>query len=113
MPKPARQLKDLLSIGPAMLRDFELLGIRTMTDLARQKPENMYVKLGRIARQHQDICVLDTFRAAVAQAKNPRLPAEKCPWWYWSARRKKRKISPQRTPRTQSRLSSQKSKTVR
>jgi len=83
-----RQLGDLISIGPAMLRDFELLGIRSVEQLARQNPQRMYEKLGRVARQHQDICVLDVFCAAVAQARNPRLPAEKCEWPYWSKKRK-------------------------
>lgn len=83
-----RQLKDLISIGPAMLRDFELLGIRSVKQLAKQEPRKMYARLGRIAKQHQDICVLDVFEAAVAQARNPRLPAEKCQWWWWSERRK-------------------------
>ena len=83
-----RQLGDLISIGPAMLRDFELLRIRSVAQLARQDPQQLYAKLGRVARQHQDICVLDTFCAAVAQAKNTRLPAEKCEWWYWSRKRK-------------------------
>jgi hypothetical protein len=86
----ARELGDLISIGPAMLRDFELLGIRSVAQLAKQNPERMYEKLGRVARQHQDICVLDTFCAAVAQARNPRLAAEKCQWWWWSEKRKKR-----------------------
>lgn len=90
MKNKERQLKDLISIGPAMLRDFELLGIRNMEQLAKQDPKKMYARLGRIAKQHQDICVLDTFEAAVAQAKNPRLPAEKCQWWWWSRRRKER-----------------------
>jgi hypothetical protein len=85
-----RELGDLISIGPAMLRDFELLGIRSVAQLAKQDPERMYEKLGRVARQHQDICVLDTFCAAVAQARNPRLAAEKCQWWWWSEKRKKR-----------------------
>ena len=85
-----RQLKDLISIGPAMLRDFELLKIRSVDQLAKQDPKKMYAKLGRIARQHQDICVLDTFEAAVAQARNPRLPAAQCQWWWWSTRRKQR-----------------------
>ncbi len=85
-----RQLGDLISIGPAMLRDFELLGIRSVAQLSRQDPQKMYEKLGRVARQHQDICVLDAFCAAVAQARNPRLPAEQCQWWYWSSRRKQR-----------------------
>jgi hypothetical protein len=83
-----RQLGDLISIGPAMLRDFELLGIRSVAQLATKNPQRLYEKLGRVARQHQDICVLDTFCAAVAQAKNPRLPAEKCQWSYWSKKRK-------------------------
>jgi nucleotidyltransferase/DNA polymerase involved in DNA repair len=88
MAKKERQLRDLISIGPAMLRDFELLGIRSVEQLAKQDPQRMYEKLGRVAKQHQDICVLDVFCAAVAQAKNPRLEAEKCEWWWWSTKRK-------------------------
>lgn len=90
MPAQTRELGELISIGPAMLRDFELLGIRSVGQLAKQDPKRMYKRLGRVAKQHQDICVLDVFEAAVAQARNPRLPAEKCQWWYWSRRRKAR-----------------------
>jgi hypothetical protein len=85
-----RQLGDLISIGPAMLRDFELLGIRSVAQLAKQIPERMYKRMERATGQRQDPCVLDTFCAAVAQAKNPRLAAEKCQWWWWSRKRKKR-----------------------
>ena len=90
MKKDSRELKDLISIGPAMLRDFALLNIRTVEQLANQDAKKLYVRLGRLAKQHQDICVLDTFQAAVAQARNPRLPAEQCQWWWWSNRRKPR-----------------------
>jgi len=85
---PQRQLHDLISIGPAMLRDFDLLGIRSVTQLAKQDPKKMYTRLQRLTGQRQDPCVLDTFQAAVAQARNPRLPAEQCQWWYWSRKRK-------------------------
>jgi hypothetical protein len=84
----ARQLGDLISIGPAMLRDFEMLGIRSVAQLAKQEPRKMYHRLNRKTGQRQDPCVLDTFCAAVAQARNPRLPAEQCQWWYWSKKRK-------------------------
>jgi hypothetical protein len=84
----ARELGDLISIGPAMLRDFKLLGIRSMAQLARQNPRRMYQKMERLTGQRQDPCVLDTFCAAVAQAKNPRLPAAECQWWWWSRKRK-------------------------
>ena len=83
-----RNLGDLISIGPAMLRDFEMLGIHSMKQLSQQEPKKMYLKLQRLTGQRQDPCVLDTFQAAVAQAKNRHLPAEKCQWWYWSRRRK-------------------------
>jgi len=83
-----RELKDLISIGPAMLRDFELLGIRNVAQLAKQDPRKLYQRLERVAGR-QDGCVLDVFRSAVAQARNPRLPAAQCQWWWWSRRRKR------------------------
>ena len=88
MATATRQLGDLISIGPAMLRDFEILGIRSVAQLAKQEPRKMYDRLNRKTGQRQDPCVLDTFCAAVAQARNPRLLAEKCQWWYWSRIRK-------------------------
>jgi hypothetical protein len=86
--KNPRELRDLISIGPAMVRDFKLLGVDSVAALARQDPESLYKKLCRVTGQRQDVCVLDTFLAAVAQARNPRLPAEQCQWWYWSRLRK-------------------------
>ena len=80
-----RQLGELISIGPAMLRDFAQLKIHSVAQLARQNPRRMYERLNRLSGQRQDPCVLDTFCAAVAQAKNPQLPAEQCQWWYCSA----------------------------
>jgi nucleotidyltransferase/DNA polymerase involved in DNA repair len=85
-----RRLGDLVSIGQATLRDFEVLGIRTVEQLARKKPESLYEKLCRVTGKSQDICCLDVFSAAVAQARNPRLPAQQRQWWYWSRKRKAR-----------------------
>jgi Pathogenicity locus len=83
-----RALEDLISVGPAIRRDFELLGIHTVAQLARQEPKALYDRLCRKTGQRQDPCVLDVFCAAVAQARDPRLPLERCRWWYWSAVRK-------------------------
>ena len=85
-----RELRDLVSIGPAMLRDFDLLGIASVAQLSRRSPEKLYEKLCQLTGQPQDICCLDVFRAAVAQARNPLLPLEQRQWWYWSRRRKAR-----------------------
>jgi hypothetical protein len=89
MPSDSRELSDLISVGPAMLRDFQILGVHTVSQLARRSPERLYQSLCRLAPQHQDICCLDVFRAAVAQAQDPQLPAEQCQWWYWSRNRKR------------------------
>ena len=71
-----------------MLRDFDQLGIRSVAQLGKQDPKKMYTRLERLTGQRVDPCVLDTFCAAVAQARNPRLPVEQCQWWYYSRKRK-------------------------
>jgi hypothetical protein len=83
-----RQLKDLVSIGPAMLEDFELLGIKTVAQLRRRSPQRMYRNLCQLRGQRIDPCCLDVFVAAVAQAIDPELPIEQRQWWYWSKVRK-------------------------
>ncbi len=90
----SRTLGDLVFVGPAMLRDFERLGIRSVAQLARANPEKLYERLCRITGQRHDICSLDVFSAAVAQARNPKLPAAQRNWWYWSRQRKARKKKP-------------------
>ena len=88
MPKEERELKELVSVGPAMLKDFELLGIKSVSQLRRRSPQRMYNDLCRLRGQRIDPCCLDVFVAAVAQAKDPHLPVEQCQWWYWGKVRK-------------------------
>ena len=90
MPTQERRLGDLISVGAAMVRNFEAMGIRSVAQLSRRNPEKLYEKLCRVRGKAEDICCLDVFRAAVAQAQNPRLASEKCQWWYWSRQRKAR-----------------------
>jgi hypothetical protein len=85
-----RRLQDLVSVGPAMARDFELLGVTSVAQLAKRNPERLFEQLCRVTGQTQDICCLDVFWAAVAQARNPALPVEQRQWWYWSRQRKAR-----------------------
>ena len=90
MQSETRQLRDLVSIGPAMLNDLELLGIHRVVQLRRRNPARMYRQLSRIKGQLIDRCCLDVFVAAVAQAKDPNLPVEQRQWWYWSKVRKRK-----------------------
>ena len=83
-----RELSHLSGIGKAMLGDFQLLGVRSLSDLARQDPLELYQRLCTETGQRQDPCVYDTFRCAIEQARNPDLEASKRQWWYWSSVRK-------------------------
>ena len=82
-----RGLNELASVGPMTMRDFKLLGVNSVAQLKRRSPERMYRQLCRL-KGPQDICCLDVFTAAVAQAKDPDLPIEERQWWYWSKKRK-------------------------
>ena len=83
-----RSLADLDGIGLAMLADLGKLEVRDVAALARQDPELLYRRLCRMTGVRQDPCVLDTFCCAVAQARDPALPAAQRKWWWWSRRRK-------------------------
>jgi hypothetical protein len=76
-------------MGPVMLENFELLGVKSIRELSHRNPKRMYEELCRLKRQRLDPCCLDVFVAAVAQAKDPNLPVEQCQWWYWSKVRKR------------------------
>lgn len=86
--KDTRQLSDLQGIGRAMLKDFDLLGVHSVSALAQCAGDELYHRLCKLTNTRMDPCVHDTFVCAVAQACNPQLPREQCDWWYWSAIRK-------------------------
>lgn len=71
-----------------MLRDFEQLGISSVHQLKSQDSQKLYDKMCRLTGTRQDPCVLDTYRCAIEQARNPNLPREQADWWYWSRVRK-------------------------
>ena len=83
-----RTLRSLRGIGTAMLKDFELLHVRSVAQLAREDGMELYERLNLLSGVRQDPCVLDTFRCAVAQARDPHLPDSQKNWWHWSRLRK-------------------------
>ncbi len=83
-----RRLKDLAGIGKAMLRDFERLGVTSVAQLATLDAQALYDRISELDGQRHDPCVLDTYTCAIAQARDPALPAEQRNWWWWSRQRK-------------------------
>jgi hypothetical protein len=87
-PRETRRLLDLVSVGKATIGDLALLGIHSVEELARQEPDELYLRLCEVTGVRHDPCCLDVFSAAVAQARDPHLPTEEKQWWTWSRRRK-------------------------
>lgn len=85
---PARKLRDLSGVGVSIEANLRLLGIASVADLAASDADNLYIKLAQVEGRPQDPCVLDTFRCAIAQARNPDLTLEQRNWWWWSRQRK-------------------------
>ena len=83
---PRSPLLALRNVGPAMVRDFTLLGIQSVADLARQDADTLYLHLCRLTQRRHDPCVWDTFAAAIHQAKT----GEARDWWSFTEERKKR-----------------------
>jgi len=80
----AKRFDDLPNIGKEMAKDFARLGIETPKDLARQDPDEMFLRIGELTGDRHDPCVLDTYRAVVDFAKGG--PSR--PWWDYTPLRK-------------------------
>ena len=78
------------------MRDLAFLGISSVEELATRTHTELYARLNvqykkeRAAGKYVgvaglgpelDACVLDTLECAIAQARDPVLPAEQCKWW--------------------------------
>ena len=73
-----------MNVGPATLKDLELLGIQSIAQLENQNPDNLYKQLEKITKTKQDPCVWDVFAAIIHEVQT----GEKLPWWHWSRIRK-------------------------
>lgn len=86
---PELQLSDLRNIGKAMLKDFELLGIKSVKQLAGCDADELYARIQSLTHARHDPCVWDTYAAAIHQAKT----GEALPWWEFTKVRKARSSS--------------------
>lgn len=87
-----RKLRDLAGVGKSIEANLHSLGVTSITDLALSDGKDLYERLCTATGVRQDPCVLDTFRCAVAQARDAKLPVDQRNWWWWSRRRKLGKI---------------------
>jgi nucleotidyltransferase/DNA polymerase involved in DNA repair len=80
------ELGQLRNIGKAMLKDFDLLGIVSVKQLARCNADRLFERIQTLTNSRHDPCVWDTYAAAIHQAKT----GEALPWWDFTKVRKER-----------------------
>jgi hypothetical protein len=79
-----KKWQDIPNVGPAMERDFTLLGLKQPQDLKGKDAFLLYQKMCNVSGSRQDPCVLDTYMAAVDFMNGA--PAR--PWFYYTKGRK-------------------------
>lgn len=82
-------LLTLMNVGTATCQDFELLGIKSIAELANASADDLYLRLQKMTGKSHDPCVWDIFAAAINEART----GIKQPWWEWTKIRKKRQAS--------------------
>ena len=78
-------LKEIPNVGSATIRYLNILGINTPFELIGQNPYSMYADLCAIVGKKFDLCLADTFIAAVRYMEGS--PPRK--WWFYTDERKK------------------------
>lgn len=81
-----RHFTDLPNVGPAMAKDFQLLGFTGPRDLAGADPFALYRLLCSVTGSRQDPCVLDVFMSVVHFMDGGTAK----PWWHFTEQRKRR-----------------------
>lgn len=79
-------LQSMPGIGPSLARDLRDLGVRSVGDMAKRRPEELYQRLCRLRKRMQDTCVLYAFRCAKYYARNKRHHPKLLLWWNWKGR---------------------------
>ncbi len=67
-----------------MLKDFAVLGITSVAQLARSDARKLYLQLEKRTGQRHDPCVWDVFAAAIHEART----GQPLDWWKFTPQRK-------------------------
>lgn len=80
-----KKLTVIPGVGKSIANDLWNIGIRKISDLAGQDPQELYEASNQFAGTVQDRCLLYVFRCAVYYAETPEADQdkEKLKWWNW------------------------------
>ncbi|HEX9132414.1 MAG TPA: helix-hairpin-helix domain-containing protein [Ktedonobacteraceae bacterium] len=78
-----REFRQVPGVGKSIAEDLWNLGLRAVSDLKNQDPEDLYLRLCAFQGTHVDRCMLYVFRCAVYYASNDIHDPELLKWWNW------------------------------
>ncbi len=78
-----REFRQVPGVGKRIAEDLWNLGLRSVSDLKNQDPEDLYLRLCALQGTHVDRCLLYVFRCAVYYASNDIHDPELLKWWNW------------------------------
>ncbi len=78
-----KDLQQIPGIGKKIAKDLWNLGFRSVQELKKRDPEELYLKLSRQHGTHIDRCMLYVFRCAVYYASSKKHDPELLKWWNW------------------------------
>jgi len=81
-----RELRTIPGVGEATSGDLIRLGVRSIDELAKRDPRELYEDLCDIQQMRLDPCVLYVFRCAVYYASTDEPEPELTKWWNWKDR---------------------------
>jgi hypothetical protein len=81
-----REFRQVPGVGKSIAEDLWNLGLRSVSDLKKQDPEDLYLRLCALQGMHVDRCMLYVFRCAVYYASNDIHDPELLKWWNWKDR---------------------------
>ena len=83
MKTASKDLQRIPGIGPSLAQDLIDLGVSSVAALRGRDPQRLYDQLCQQTGEHQDRCVLYTFRCAVYFASASEHDPELLKWWNW------------------------------
>ncbi len=83
MKKILKQFQTIPGVGTSIAQDLWNLGLRSISDLKRKDPEELYAQLCKYQGTHVDRCMLYVFRCAVYYASHKNHDPELLKWWNW------------------------------
>ena len=76
-------LRIIPGVGPKLAKLFSDIGIKSIVDLKRKNPEELYSKICVKQGMQVDRCVLYVCRSSIYFAETENPDPDKLKWWYW------------------------------